>query len=108
MNALILALALQGAAPAAESPAPPPPDPVASEIIRMGISESRTVMLIDVGNDGRIADCTIEEPSGSDFLDRRACELIREHGRFTPRRDPATGRALAYQIRQRVVWRIEE
>lgn len=65
-------------------------------------------MLIDVGSDGRVTGCAIGQASGSDVLDRRACEIISERGRFAPRMDPETGQPIAYQTRQRIVWRIED
>lgn len=86
----------------------PTPDPVAAEIFRLGVQESRTEMLIDVASDGKVADCMISKSSGSDFLDRRACAIVVEHGRFAPRIDPEIGRAIAFQVRQGVVWRIED
>jgi TonB family protein len=39
-----------------------------------------------VGEDGRVADCTIIEPSGAAELDGQACAIVRERAKFEPAR----------------------
>ncbi|MEQ7873259.1 energy transducer TonB [Sphingomonas sp. ASV193] len=50
---------------------------------------------IDIAPDGRVAQCTITQSSGSASLDRRTCDIIRKRARYAPPVDsngkPATG-----------------
>jgi protein TonB len=56
-----------------------------------------------VNPQGRVADCTITQSSGSDLLDTKACSLISERAVFSPGRDKR-GRAVAGTYSNAVRW----
>lgn len=62
---------------------------------------------INVGPDGRVADCTITASSGSATLDDATCRLIRARARFTPARN-AGGEPTADTVNARYTWRLPE
>lgn len=61
------------------------------------------VIRIDTG--GAVADCIVKKSSGSEILDRRTCDVIRERAKFKPARD-RKGRPIASDYHQTINWRI--
>jgi protein TonB len=48
---------------------------------------------LTIGTNGRVADCTITQSSGSSSLDSTTCRILRSRARFTPAKD-STGKAV--------------
>lgn len=69
---------------------------------RAGIG-GRVVVRIDVGTNGRVANCSIVQSSGSADLDETSCRLIQRRYRYEPARD-AAGRPAPDVIREGHVW----
>lgn len=69
--------------------------------------QGMTGVQVEVGENGRVASCTVTASSGSSALDAATCRIIRARTRFRPARDgagtPVTGRAY-----YRVAWRLPE
>ena len=69
--------------------------------------QGTTGVRIDVGEDGRVTNCTVFSSSGSNALDAATCRIIRSRARYRPARDsagnPVPGVAVA-----RVAWRLPE
>ena len=55
---------------------------------------------------GRVAECTIEQSSGSAALDQRSCAIWTQRVRFRPARN-ASGRAVPETSTQLFAWRID-
>jgi TonB family protein len=70
-------------------------------------AQGKVGILIRVGREGAVADCIVEQSSGSAILDARTCEIVRERGKFTAARD-RHGRSVASEIRTGITWRIED
>lgn len=79
-------------------------DDYPAEAARRGESGITGVRL-NIDAAGRVVGCTITGPSGSELLDRRACELLSERARFVPARD-ARGRAIASTFATRFRWNL--
>jgi protein TonB len=62
---------------------------------------------IDIGEDGRVAACTITASSGSAALDSTTWRLVRWRARFRPAQD-AAGKPKQTSMTGRVVWRLPE
>jgi protein TonB len=58
---------------------------------------------LDVGPDGRVANCTITTSSGNGALDATTCRLLRSRTRFTPATS-AAGVPLAGEVRATIDW----
>jgi TonB family protein len=65
------------------------------------------VFRLDVGEDGRVAACTVTASSGSASLDSTTCRLVKMRARFDPARD-AEGRPVPDSFVGRVLWRLPE
>ena len=111
MPLLLLALAVD---PAAPMPAPPPRPhgaPLASyissadypaEAIRRG-EQGDVGVTIQVSPQGRVATCTVTRSSGSAILDATTCRLLTPRVRFIPARD-AAGRPTTDIVVGRIRW----
>lgn len=100
---LWLAFLAVAASPATAAPAPVM-DPVTQEIVAVG--ETSTQIAFEVDPKGKVTDCRILVPSLSPKLDQRACEIVREKGKFGPWRGPEKGKIRKFNTR--VQWKIEE
>ena len=60
-----------------------------------------------VGEDGRVADCTIVSTSGVPSLDSQACALLRIRARFEPARGN-DGKPAKDALVGRIVWRMQQ
>jgi protein TonB len=107
-------------------PAPPPPPPPPRKVtparakanlvslfsdedypasaVRAGESGA-TGFRLDVGTNGRVANCTVTSSSGSSALDSTTCRLLKSRARFTPATDN-TGSATTDTVTGRIVWRL--
>jgi TonB family protein len=125
---LIASAALAQAIAAPPSSAPPaPPPPFSSDgslaaprgnltgLIRtedypleaLRAEQEGTVQVaISVDERGGVADCIVEQSSGSPSLDSQTCRLMWLRARFTPARD-RRGKAVRGVYRQRITWRLE-
>ena len=64
-----------------------------------------TAFRLDVGPDGRVANCTITSSSGSKSLDATTCRLMRSRARFTPATN-SSGAKVADSVSSRIRWQI--
>jgi TonB family protein len=62
-----------------------------------------TTFTVLVGPDGKPADCTVNQSSGYESLDKEACFIARNRARFTPAQGPDGQRAYGV-YRSQVVW----
>lgn len=69
--------------------------------------QGRVVAKLEVGRDGRVADCTVAESSGSTALDVRTCVIAVSRITFTPARDDR-GRTIASSYTLPVRWVLPE
>jgi TonB family protein len=58
---------------------------------------------LEVGTDGRVAECAIERGSGHTALDAGTCQLLRARARFVPARD-VDGSAMVWTYRGSIRW----
>lgn len=65
--------------------------------------EGITAMRLQIGSHGRIDRCTITSSSGSEYLDTRACELLRARAHFHPAQG-TNGKAVAAEFVHRHRW----
>jgi TonB family protein len=70
-------------------------------------AEGSVEITVTVGADGRIADCTVSESSGSASLDSTTCSLARRRFLYDPARD-ARGNAVPGSVTRRVRWSLRE
>lgn len=63
----------------------------------------RVSILID--ETGKVADCTVDEPSGVGILDVATCYVIQKRAKFTPARD-GKGNAVRSAVAQDVRWQL--
>ena len=68
--------------------------------------EGTTSFRLDIGPDGRVAECTVTGSSGSAALDAATCRILRARARYAPARD-AAGNPIAGRDHGRIAWRIE-
>ena len=66
-----------------------------------------TLIVFDVGIDGRVHDCGIGESSGSVVLDNQSCALVTERFTYTPAKG-ADGSAKMEARSQRIVWKLPD
>ena len=64
-------------------------------------------LAILVDEKGKVADCTVEQPSGVAVLDAQSCALVTVRAKFEPARDQA-GTAIKDTLVQRINWRSGE
>ena len=110
-------------APAAPPP-PPPPKKVEPARARANLSsyvsnddypqdairneqQGTTRFRLDVGPDGRVANCTVTGSSGSSSLDNTTCRLMRSRARFTPATD-SSGAKTADSVSGAIRWVLPE
>lgn len=62
---------------------------------------------VEVGVDGRVANCTVTSSSGHSDLDTTACQLVTRRGRFKPAVG-TDGNPMADSWSSRFVWRLPE
>ena len=74
--------------------------------IRAG-AQGRVVASLDVGPDGRVANCTVTASSGNSDLDNTTCRIARSRVRFTPAKDDS-GNNIASKFTLPVTWRLPE
>jgi len=99
-------LAFASAAGQMAVPTPQPSvDPVAAEILRMGV-ESATELSFLIDANGKASDCTVERSSLSDKLDIEACTILTSRAQWSS--VSGAGRDRSKRMRTRIVWRIEE
>jgi periplasmic protein TonB len=72
--------------------------------VRAGI-EGRTSFRLDIGTDGKPANCTVLASSGSDDLDKTACRKLMNRARFKPALDMA-GNPTATTYAGGVTWKL--
>jgi protein TonB len=72
--------------------------------VRAGESGA-TGFRLDVGANGRVANCTVTSSSGSSALDSTTCRLLRSRARFSPATDN-TGAPTTDTVSGRIVWRL--
>lgn len=120
-NRVMLAIALTGIsvgmsqAGMAQS-TPPQPDPAAApeqwlssndyppEALRQRI-EGTVKAKMEIGPDGKVSNCHIEESSGSAVLDDQTCAILSARAHFRPDTD-AKGKPIASYARRTVTWRL--
>ena len=68
-------------------------------------AQGMVIARIDVGVDGRVADCAVVRSSGNSALDGRTCNILRQDGRFRPAVD-GDGQPVAAAILMIATWRI--
>lgn len=73
-----------------------------SEAIRNG-EQGLVVVKLNVGVDGRVSGCTVEQSSGSVSLDEATCKIMTRRARFRPAHD-AKGNAVPDTYTQKVNW----
>lgn len=64
----------------------------------------RTEMILSLRANGTVAECAVEESSGHDLLDERACSIALARMRYSPGR--RRGEPVAARTRQAVLWAI--
>ena len=111
-------MAMAGGGPAGSHAIPPKPlgnaalvglfsqDDYPREALDQGEQGSVRVM-IHVDSAGAVSSCEIALSSGFPALDTKTCEVIAQRAKFMPARD-AQGRAVASELPQTVVWRLQE
>ena len=62
---------------------------------------------LEVGPDGRVANCQVTGSSGSVALDEATCQIMRSRARFTPARD-GKGNATADVFSSSITWRVAQ
>lgn len=62
---------------------------------------------LEVGLDGRVAECHIDASSGHASLDAGTCQLLRRRARFVPARD-VDGSAMAWTYRGSIRWMLSD
>lgn len=67
--------------------------------------QGTTAVRLSVGPDGRVADCSVTQSSGSSALDGATCNILRRRARFTPAKDQA-GNPISDTYNQRIRWEL--
>jgi protein TonB len=107
-------------------PPPPPPPPVKVQPARARANlasyvtdddypqdairneqQGTTGFRLEVGPDGRVANCTVTSSSGSSSLDAATCRIMRSRARFTPATD-SSGNKVSDTHNGRIRWQIPE
>lgn len=81
-------------------------DDYPKDALRAGTSGTTTVTF-DVGIDGRVHNCGIDQSSGSDSLDNQSCTLLSGRFTFKPARG-ADGLPTTETRSQRIAWRLPD
>lgn len=76
------------------------------EAIRNG-EEGIVAVTLTVGPDGKVADCAVDQSSGSPSLDVQTCRILWSRAQFTPARD-AQGKPVQDTYTQRIRWELPE
>ena len=74
------------------------------EAIRNG-EEGTVAVTLTVGPEGKVADCVIDQSSGSPSLDVQTCRILWTRAQFTPARD-SQGKAVQDTFHQRIRWEL--
>jgi protein TonB len=69
--------------------------------------QGTTGFRLEVGPDGRVANCTVTSSSGSSSLDAATCRIMRSRARFTPATD-SSGNKVSDTHNGRIRWQIPE
>lgn len=124
MFATLVLILAQAAAPPAATPAPaaaPPPAPsrptdwpfralTGDDYPARALREEaqgRVAYRLEIGADGRVANCTVRESSGYASLDTATCAIIRRRARFTPARD-SEGNAIPDSREGELFWQLPQ
>lgn len=67
--------------------------------------QGTTGVRLEIGADGRVANCAVTASSGSAALDDVTCKLFMRRGRYNPAKD-AAGNAMATTLSDRVRWEL--
>ena len=67
--------------------------------------QGTTAVRMTVGPDGRVAECSITQSSGSSALDNATCSILKRRARFTPAKDQA-GNPISDTVSQRIRWEL--
>ena len=73
---------------------------------QMADEQGTVNVLVKVDESGRVADCTVEESSGSAALDVQTCRLFWLRAKFAPARNEA-GKPVVSAYSRRITWRLE-
>ncbi len=73
---------------------------------QMADEQGTVDVLVKVDESGRVADCTIQESSGSAALDVQTCRLFWLRAKFAPARDEA-GKPVVSAYSRKITWRLE-
>jgi protein TonB len=65
--------------------------------------EGVTSYRLDIGPDGRVAACTVQQSSGFPQLDNTVCRLLPRRARFNPAKD-SSGQAVSSVYAGKVRW----
>ena len=65
--------------------------------------EGTVAFRLEIGSDGRVANCMVTSSSGSAELDTTTCRLVTQRAQFDPARD-AQGRAVSGTYSNRIRW----
>jgi TonB family protein len=71
---------------------------------QIAASSGMTILRLAISDGGRVTDCTIETSSGVPALDRRACTIALDKGRYRPATDK-DGKPVSSNKRLKIVWR---
>jgi len=67
--------------------------------------QGTTAVRLTIGTDGRVADCSITQSSGSSALDTATCNIIRRRARYSPAKDQA-GNPITGTDAARIRWEL--
>ena len=65
----------------------------------------RVEFRLDVGENGRVLNCTVTRSSGARALDATTCRIVRSRARFTPARD-SNGMPVGHWVKDAIEWRL--
>jgi TonB family protein len=98
---------IQTSSTATQAPAEPSRFPIVHEIDKIGGSGS-TLIGFDIDKNGKAYGCNVLEPSGSTFLDEKACETVMDKAKFRPTLDDKGKPVPIYGKTLRIRWNIED
>ncbi|WP_162888040.1 energy transducer TonB [Sphingomonas mesophila] len=81
------------------------PDDYPQSLVMRDIQGSVGTVL-KVGADGRVSDCRAAEPSGTELLDKRTCDLLLKRAQFEPALDH-DGKPMPALVFYRVTWLLQ-
>lgn len=73
---------------------------------QMADEQGSVGVLVKVDEKGQVADCTVEQSSGSAALDSQTCRLFWLRAKFTPARDKAN-KPITSVYSRKITWRLE-